>query len=544
MLNWYEQTKKLHSYAGLSGDELPFVQAQVLLAEVMKKMPPNHPLKGKAYYAGGAVRDELLGQIPKDLDITVEYPQGGIAFAEYLAKLLDLRAPVTYPTYGTAQLELKDLTFDNVDYKVGGVEVELVQTRGEDYSESEGRDPRTYFSTKQDDVERRDLTVNALLKKLESGPSLSVEEAKQKVANGDILDLTGQGVADIEQGIVRAPGDPDRTYMDDPLRMLRAIRFSVKYGWPIAEETKQSIIKNNRYMIEPRIFITEDGRQIVKQPPSRERVRDELDKIAGYGMMHAAIPLMDEAQILQHVMPEMYALKGVEQDLVHHSEGDAYEHTLRVIEALEKNNPDAEPYLVWAAIAHDWGKLSTQERQGDRIHFYDHEKISADLVEQRMRELKYPNDVIKKTRKLVRNHMRGHQSDQWSEKAYRKFHREMGDDLDDVLALLQADEEASIPAEGEPSTKHKTIRETMPTMMVDRVPQRPVLNGNQVIEMIREQNPSYRAGTEVGRVMSLQMDIVMGNPMLITDNPSETEANIRQALEADPRYQEILQEIR
>lgn len=525
MENWYQQSKKIISLANVKTNDLPFVQAQILLAEIMKKMPSSHPLKGKAYYAGGSVRDEILGQIPKDLDIVVEYPQGGILFAQYLSKLLGLREPVIYPTFGTAQLKLKDLSFDNKIYDVDGVELEFVQTRKEQYHE-ESRKPETSFGTLAEDVERRDFTVNSLLKKLESGPSLSVEEAQQKVDNGDILDLTGKGILDMKSGIIRTPLAPDVIFSEDPLRMLRAVRFSVKYGWKMTPEVIEGI-KSNLHRL-PAV--------------SNERIRDELDKIVKYGKMHKAIPLMREVGLLQKVMPEMDSLIGVDQDAVWHSEGDAYTHTLNVIEALEKNNPGASPYLVWAAIAHDWGKLAAQSKEGGRVHFYGHENISAELVEQRMRELKYPNDVIKKTVKLVSNHMRGHTADQWSEKAYRKFHREMGSELDDVLALLQADEEGSKPESGEQSKNYQMIKEKMPQMMVDKVPLKPVLDGNAIISMVREKVPAFRPGPAISEIMAIQMDILMENPMLASDAVSAKQ-NIRQALEADPRYIQIIQEL-
>lgn len=179
MENWYFKTKNNIILSSLRKSDLPFVQAQVLLAEISKKMTDNHPLKGKCYYAGGAVRDELLGRIPKDLDIVVEYPQGGIVFAQYLSKLLNLREPVIFPKFGTAQLKLKNLNFDGVDYDVDNVDLEFVQTRKEQYQE-ESRKPTTSFGTLEEDVERRDLTVNSLLKKLQSGPSLTVKMPGKK----------------------------------------------------------------------------------------------------------------------------------------------------------------------------------------------------------------------------------------------------------------------------------------------------------------------------------------------------------------------------
>ena len=523
MNNWYILHKNKVICSQVKSSDLPYVQAQILLSEISKKMPSNHPLKGKAYYAGGSVRDEFLGQVPKDLDIVVEYPDGGISFAKYLSNLLNLREPVIFPTYGTAKLELKQLTFDGVDYDVDGVELEFVQTRKEQYHE-DSRKPETSHGTLMEDVERRGFTVNSLLKKIESGPTMSVEDAENKVLKGEILDLTGRGVEDIQNGIIRTPLDPDIIFSEDPLRVMRAIRFSVKYGWQMTDEVKEGIMKNLHRL--PAV--------------SMERIRDELDKIAKYGKMHKAIPLMQEMGLLQKIMPEMYALMGINQDKVHHSEGDAYVHTLAVIEALEKNNPNANISLVWAAIAHDWGKYLTQKIKEDRIHFYGHEDVSAALVEKRMRELKYPNDIIKKTVSLVQNHMRGHQSDQWTPKAYRNFYRDMGENFDDILALLQADEEGSRPETGVKSQKHKTIREKMPSMSVEKIPQKPVLNGNQIIELLKKYNPQFKAGPIIKDIMNLQMEIITENPSILTGNQLVDAENMIKILEQDQRFIQII----
>jgi len=527
MRNWYFKLKTLVRFASFNENDLPFIQAQILLAEISKKMPQNHPLKGKAYYAGGAVRDEILGQIPKDLDIVVEYPQGGILFAQYLSKLLNLREPVIYPTFGTAQLRLKNISFDGVDYEVDGVDLEFVQTRKEQYHEN-SRKPETEFGTLMEDVERRDLTVNSLLKTIDSGPSFSIDEAKEKIKNGEILDLTGYGISDMENGIIRTPLDPNIIFSEDPLRMMRAIRFSVRYGWKMTDEVMEGI-KNNLDRL---------------STVSYERIRDELDKISKYGKMHLAIPLMEESGLLKKVMPEMHALIGVEQDARHHSEGDAYVHTLKVIEALEKNNPGSSPYLVWAAIAHDWGKLAKQTKNDGKIQFIGHEYVSAELIEKRMRQLKYPVKEIEKTVNLVKNHMRGHAAGDWKPATYNKFYRQMGDLFDDSLILLQADEDASVPESGEKKSNYRRIKETIenPTNQVRSIPKKPILDGNKIMEIIRQYNPNYKAGPAIGKVMSLQMDLIDENPSMFSDDAIKNDLNMKSLIIADPRYYQILME--
>ena len=411
-----------------------------------------------------------MGVIPKDIDITVEAENGGIKLAEYIARTLNLREPVIFPKYGTAKISLKS-----------GVEVKFVATRKERYDNSYDRNPTVSFVTLVEDIERRDFTVNSLLK---------------NVATGEILDITGKGISDIKSGFIRTHISPDIIFSEDPLRMMRAIRFSVKYDWTMTDEVIDGIKRNvNRINI-----------------VSKDRIKDELDKIIKANKAHVAIPLMDEVGLLELIVPEMFALKGVSQDGRHHSEGDAYVHTLMVIKNMEREYPEIGLSAVWAAIAHDWGKKQTQTFDGAKIHFYGHEDVSSVLAEERMRDLKYPNEIVGKTKFLIKSHMRGHHADQWKDKAFRKFFREMGDHCDDLLALLKADSLSSIPEGGEASTKNFDViqskREEMsyPEIAAKKLP----INGNDIISEFGVK------GEDVGRILSVLRDMIDEFPEIST----------------------------
>lgn len=491
-MDWFVISQKLET---VNQEDRPYVEAQILLKKIADEMPGNHPLKNKAFIVGGTVRDEVLGKIPKDIDVVVAYPDGGIKLAEYIADTLDIRRPVIYPTYGTAQLVLPN-----------GIDMEFVQTRKEQYHQ-DSRKPETSFGTIQEDLGRRDYTVNTLLKSLSTGPLIGddVETAK---GDGRIIDLTGHAISDINNGIIRTAADPDITFSDDPLRMLRGIRFSVKYGWQMTDETKNGITRNV------------DRLSIVSQ----ERIRDEIDKVIGYGKLHQAIPLMNEVGLLKRVFPELYDLQGVEQGKAHHAEGDAFVHTLLVVKTLEENYPGSSVPLVWAALAHDWGKKDTFSNENGSIHFYGHEDVSADLVVKRMKEMKYPNEIVEKTKRLVGNHMRSQGAYKWHPRSFRKFHREMGEDYEDVLKIMEADELAAISEEkGDDRYNFKYIREKTPEMITPKVTEKPLLNGNEILAILRRFIPNVKPGPIVGKVMAIQTDLLDEDP---TDDKSEMERRI------------------
>jgi poly(A) polymerase len=468
------------------------------LSLVLQDLPKDHALKGKVFVAGGAVRDEVMGKIPKDIDITVEAEEGGIVFAKFLADLLDLRAPVIFPTYGTAQVVLKDLEYRGKRFEVDGVEIEMVATRKERYDDPDSRNPVVSFGTLHEDVERRDFTVNSLLKNLETG---------------EIVDLTGKGLDDIANGVIRTPLNPDIIFGEDGLRIMRAVRFSVKYGWELSPEVVGGIKKNIHRL----------------NNASNERVRDELDKIIAVNKLHIAIPLMDELGLLEKVLPEMHALKGVEQDKIYHSEGDAFVHSLLVIKNLETLFPESDLATVLAALAHDWGKAHTQSFDGDRIHFYKHDEVSAELVEFRLRELRYPKEVIEKARFLAYNHMRGHSAKDWGPKAFRRFREDMKrykqvdgetvlefDHYESIMALLEADQRSSIAGDGMPKNTFEFIREKMPEATKIKIPEKPILGGHDIMKAF-----GVSPGPAIGKIQKAAKELVLDEPELIVEGDKE-----------------------
>jgi len=236
--------------------------------------------RGKVYIAGGAVRDELMGKTSHDIDIVVAKKNGGIELAQWLYQKLRLKhRPVTYPKFGTAMLSLDGVVHDGVE--LDGVEIEMVQTRAEKYDPN-SRKPETTYGTIEQDVERRDLTINSLLKDL---------------TTGKILDLTGKGIQDIKDGTIRTPMDPNETFDDDPLRILRAIRFTSRYDYNMTEEIMEAITENAE-----RLTII-----------SKERIRDELTKILTGDNPEQGVKLLVDLGLIQYVVPQ---LVGKEQELL------------------------------------------------------------------------------------------------------------------------------------------------------------------------------------------------------------------------------------
>lgn len=378
--------------------------AEGFISDIVK----NSPFRNKTFIAGGYVRDEFMGLDPKDVDVVVSLPDGGIKFAEYMTKKMgNYKAganPVIFPQFGTAKFELKG-NYKGID--VSGVEVEAVMTRTEEYSKG-SRKPNVKPGTLKQDVERRDFTVNSLLKDL---------------TTGEIIDLTGMGKDDIKKGIIRTPLDPDIIFTEDALRMLRAIRFTVKYGWDLPLFMIKAIKKN--------------AKQI--ENISSERIKDELDKMLLTNRPKQAIKLLKITDLNKYILPELQDTIGIVQNKYHTT--DVWNHLLSVLEKVPADVPKR-----LAALFHDIGKPTVKDIIDNEVHFYKHEDVSSEIAEKIMRRLKYPNDVINKVISLIKNHMRlknvGDKGEKISDKALRKFKRDMGDHLEDLLDIIDADNKA------------------------------------------------------------------------------------------------------
>jgi tRNA nucleotidyltransferase/poly(A) polymerase len=247
-------------------------QTDAALDLISSLISSSSQFRGKVYLAGGAVRDELMGKTSHDIDIVVALKDGGIKLAEWLAQRMGTkRGPVTFEKFGTAMLSLDGIEHNGID--LSGVEIETVQTRAEKY-DPDSRKPSTSFGTIEQDVMRRDLTINSLLKDL---------------TTGKVLDLTGKGMQDIKDGTVRTPMDPNETFDDDPLRILRAIRFASRYDFHMTDEIKQAMIDNA------------DRLKII----SKERIRDELGKILTGTNPEVGMKLLIDHDLVRYVVPEL-----------------------------------------------------------------------------------------------------------------------------------------------------------------------------------------------------------------------------------------------
>ena len=386
--------------------------------DYLQKLVQSGPFKGRVYLAGGAVRDMQLGKDPKDLDVVVTGGlDAGMEFAKYATQTMNNYSngsnPVLFPTYGTAKFTLKGITHNGFD--LSDVDIEAVATRKEKYTTG-SRKPEVSAGDLADDVHRRDFTVNSLLKDL---------------TTGEILDLTGKGKEDIRRGIIQTPLNPDVIFTEDPLRMLRAVRFTMKYGWELPMFMIRALKRNAAQL-----------RNI-----SAERIRDELDKTLVTGSPDRAIKLLRITGLLNYIIPEFKSAYKMTQN-AHHDE-TVFNHILTVVK-------NTKPNLITRlqALFHDIGKTTTRTIINNEVHFYDHENVSAVMTRAIMSRLKYPNDVIDAVVTGVRNHMRlkpaGKQGDKMSDKSLRKFIVDLGGHLDYTLDLMHADNVAHAPESAMP----------------------------------------------------------------------------------------------
>lgn len=344
----------------------------------------------RAWAVGGYVRDHLLGREHPDLDIVVE---GGRALelAEVFARRVGARAPAVFPRFGTAQ----------VDW--GGRLVEFANARAESYAR-DSRKPDVRPASIEEDLSRRDFTVNALLMDFE----------------GNVHDVLGTGLPDLRSRLLRTPRDPRQTFDDDPLRMLRAIRFAAQLGFELAPDLLPAMRE-----------LRERARPPVLSP---ERVADELRKMLISDRPALALDLMRQAGLLEILLPELQATLGVEQRGWHTH--DVYGHTL---EAVAKTPPDLTDRL--AALFHDVGKPQTAAPDGS---FVGHDVLGAEIAAAALRRLKFPHSEADRVARIVRLHMRPVFYDStWTDAAVRRLARDSGDVLWHLITLTRADIAAS-----------------------------------------------------------------------------------------------------
>ncbi len=352
----------------------------------------------QAYVIGGFVRDHLLDRKNKK-DIDIVAIGSGIELAKAVQKKLKGAKPVkVFKTFGTAVIEWNQL------------DVEFVGSRKESYSD-ETRNPQVESGTLVDDQNRRDFSINAL------AVSLNLENF------GELLDPFN-GISDLKQKIIRTPLDPDLTYSDDPLRMLRAIRFATQLNFVIEEKSLAAITKNTA-----RINII-----------SKERIVDELTKILAAKKPSHGFILLEKTGLLKHVLPELIALKGVDE-FEGQRHKDNFYHTLEVVDNLCPNSNNI--WLRWAALLHDIGKASTKKFiPNSGWTFHNHEFIGSKMIYKIFKRLKMPlNDKMKYVQKMVSMSSRPIiiAEDHVTDSAIRRLLFDAGPFIDDLITLCEAD---------------------------------------------------------------------------------------------------------
>jgi poly(A) polymerase len=351
----------------------------------------------EAYLVGGYVRDLFLNRNSKDVDVVIV--GDGTAFAEAFAKKADRKSKLSiFKTYGTANVRFTHYEF------------EFVGARKESYQRT-SRNPEVEIGSLIDDLSRRDFTINAL--------ALSMNEERF----GQMVDLFN-GTIDLQDKVIRTPLEPHQTFSDDPLRMMRAIRFASQLGFSLYPETFEGIKKNNKRI------------EIITQ----ERITDELNKIMLSPKPSVGLELLHQSGLLNIIFPELLDLKGTET-VDNKSHKDNFYHTLKVLDNVAQVSNNL--WLRWTALLHDIGKPVTKRfDQGIGWTFHAHDVIGARMVPKLFRRFKLPlGDKMKYVQKLVALHLRpvSLTKDDVTDSAIRRLIVDAGNDIDDLLSLCKAD---------------------------------------------------------------------------------------------------------
>ena len=424
-----------------------------------------------AYLAGGCVRDLLLGREPADYDVATS------ATPEVVLNLF----PRTFAVGAHFGVVLVAPQEENAGF------VTEVATFRSDGLYSDGRHPDAvrYTKTAEEDVRRRDFTINGLL--LDPQSSDTVFEgalSDPQLLRSSVIDLVG-GVADLEAGVVRAIGRPELRFEEDHLRMLRGVRFAARFGFELETKTKNAI-----HSLASRIADV-----------SRERVRDELTRMLTEGHARRAFELLDDTGLLDEVLPEIARMKGVEQPPQFHPEGDVWIHTLMLLEQLE---PGCSMTLAWGALLHDVGKPATFRRAPDRIRFDGHVEMGAAIGAEICRRFRFSNEETKQILALIENHMRFMDAHRMKASTLKRFFRL--EHFEEHLALHRMD---CLAASG--ILNHwEFVRERWTATPDEAVRPNPLITGLDLIAAGYKPGPGFREMLRAAE--DAQLEGVIGTP--------------------------------
>ena len=398
-----------------------------------------------AFLAGGCVRDFLLGREPADYDVATS------ATPQEVMRLF----PQTYAVgaqFGVVLIPIRRDGDGGPENKADKYAIEVATFRS-DGAYSDGRHPdQVHFSSDaQTDVQRRDFTINGLL----------LDPVSQEV-----LDYVG-GREDLERGVIRTIGSPHQRFSEDKLRMLRAVRFSARFGYTVEAQTFAAIRE-----LAPQIH------QV-----SHERVRDEILKMLTEGHARRAFELLDETNLLQEVLPEIKKMQGVEQPPQYHPEGDVWVHTLMLLEGLPAN---CSKTLALGALLHDVGKPPTFRRAPDRIRFDGHAEVGTKMAEEICRRFRLSNDETEQVCALVANHMRFGDVMRMKESTLKRFLRLP--EFDEHLELHRLDCQGS----HRDLALYDFAQEKLRTLPAEQIRPAPLLNGDDLIQAGYQPGPNFK----------------------------------------------------
>jgi poly(A) polymerase len=389
----------------------------------------------QALLAGGCVRDLLLARAPVDYDVATD------ALPDQVMALFPESVAVG------AQFGVVFIPGD-------GFKVEVATFRFDvNYSDGRRPDQVVYAKSPEQDVRRRDFTINGLLMRPETG---------------EVLDFVG-GQADLEAGVIRAIGEPDRRFTEDKLRLIRAVRFAARFGFAIDPETFAAL---RRHASEITVV-------------SAERLRDELTKLLTEGAAKQGFELLDQAGLLEAVLPEVAAMKGVEQPPQYHPEGDVWTHTLLMLEGLAAGSPAT---LAWGVLLHDVGKPPTFRsvaETGDRIRFDGHVAVGVRMGEEICRRFRFSNEDTEQILALIANHMRFKDVEQMRPATLKRFVRLPR--FEEHMELHRLDCSSSNRRLQSYNFVSRLLEETPP----EQIRPAKLLTGNDLLDMGYKQGPMF-----------------------------------------------------